>query len=199
MGAAHTTTQFANWRSLHHPRRARYFASGRKEPKRATESLRSTVFPLPLDDAVLRPEDRRLVSTNGLNYVAAARYAKGRGWRPRQNELWTYCTYAREALPCILAPVCGRSASPGVDRPSRAALEVADANLELNRSKLLNNGDGVDWIEARRLRASARRYEATGRSASAPSCWTRPPSPSRRNATEGALRGYKGVNPARAE
>jgi len=44
---------------------------------------------------------------------------------------------------------------------SRAALEVADANLELNRSKLLNNGDGVDWIEADAFEL-LREYEATG-------------------------------------
>ncbi len=75
---------------------------------------------------------------------------------------------------------------------SRAALEVADANLELNRAKLLNNGDGVDWIEADAFEL-LREYEATGERFG--TIVLDPPAFAKsKNATEGALRGYKEMN-----
>ena len=67
-----------------------------------------------------------------LNYAAAARWASGRAL--------DVCTY-QGGFALHLAKVCARVT--GVDA-SRAALEVADRNLELNTG----SGAEVDWIEA---------------------------------------------------
>jgi 23S rRNA (cytosine1962-C5)-methyltransferase len=115
-----------------------------------------------------------------LNYTAAARYAHGKAL--------DICTY-QGGFALHLARVCERVT--GVDA-SRAALEVADANLELNRAKLLNNGDGVDWIEADAFEL-LREYEANGERFG--TIVLDPPAFAKsKNATEGALRGYKEMN-----
>lgn len=69
------------------------------------------------------------------NYEAAARYARGRAL--------DVCTY-QGGFALHLAKVCPRVT--GVD-VSRAALEVADENLDANRAALLP-GCEVDWLEA---------------------------------------------------
>ncbi len=68
------------------------------------------------------------------NYAAAARYASG--------EALDVCTY-QGGFALHLARVCPRVT--GVD-VSRAALEVAEQNLEANRGAIA--GSDVDWIEA---------------------------------------------------
>jgi len=68
------------------------------------------------------------------NYAAAARYAAG--------DALDVCTY-QGGFALHLARVCGRVT--GVD-VSRAALEVAERNLEANRTAL--GGAAVDWVEA---------------------------------------------------
>jgi 23S rRNA (cytosine1962-C5)-methyltransferase len=69
------------------------------------------------------------------NYQAAARYAHGRAL--------DVCTY-QGGFALHMATVCERVT--GVD-VSRAALEVADQNLEANRARLVP-GCEVDWLEA---------------------------------------------------
>ena len=72
-----------------------------------------------------------------LNYAAAAKYALQSGKTGRALDV---CTY-QGGFALHLARVCARVT--GVDA-SRAALEVADHNLELNRGLPAK----VDWIEA---------------------------------------------------
>jgi len=115
-----------------------------------------------------------------LNYMAAASHAHGRAL--------DVCTY-QGGFALHMARVCERVT--GVDA-SRAALEVADQNMELNRSQLRNNGDGVDWIEADAFEL-LREYEATGERFG--TIVLDPPAFAKsKNATEGALRGYKEMN-----
>ncbi|MDR3734953.1 MAG: class I SAM-dependent rRNA methyltransferase [Acidobacteriaceae bacterium] len=115
-----------------------------------------------------------------LNYLAAARHAHGRAL--------DVCTY-QGGFALHLARVCERVT--GVDA-SRSALEVADQNMELNRAHLLNSGDGVDWIEADAFEL-LRDYEATGERFG--TIVLDPPAFAKsKNATEGALRGYKEMN-----
>ncbi len=115
-----------------------------------------------------------------LNYVAAARHAHGRAL--------DVCTY-QGGFALHLARVCERVT--GVDT-SRAALEVADQNMELNRAQLLDSGNGVDWIEADAFEL-LREYEATGERFG--TIILDPPAFAKsKNATEGALRGYKEMN-----
>ncbi len=111
-----------------------------------------------------------------LNYAAAARYAHGAAL--------DVCTY-QGGFALHLASVCERVT--GVDA-SRAALEVADGNLERNprlRAK-------VDWIEAdafdllREFEASGQRYGAI--------VLDPPAFAKSKRAMEGALRGYKELN-----
>lgn len=111
-----------------------------------------------------------------LNYAAAARYAHGAAL--------DICTY-QGGFALHLADVCERVT--GVDA-SRAALEVADGNLELNpqlRAK-------VDWIEAdafdllREFEANGQRY---GTIVLDPPAFAKS-----KRALEGALRGYKEMN-----
>jgi 23S rRNA (cytosine1962-C5)-methyltransferase len=115
-----------------------------------------------------------------LNYLAAARHAHGRAL--------DVCTY-QGGFALHLARVCDRVT--GVDA-SRSALEVADQNMELNRAELLNSGNGVDWIEADAFEL-LREYEATGERFG--TIVLDPPAFAKsKNATEGALRGYKEMN-----
>jgi 23S rRNA (cytosine1962-C5)-methyltransferase len=127
-----------------------------------------------------------------LNYLAAARHAEiaaaNRPGSVASGRALDVCTY-QGGFALHLASVCPQVT--GVDA-SRAALEVADQNLELNRPHLLNSGNGVDWIEADVFEL-LREYEATGKRFG--TIVLDPPAFAKsRNATEGALRGYKELN-----
>ena len=114
-----------------------------------------------------------------LNYSAAARYAKG--------VALDVCTY-QGGFALHLAQRCERVT--GVD-VSRAALEVADSNLELN---LLNSAivAQVDWIEADAFEL-LREYDATAQRFD--TIVLDPPAFAKsKRAVEGALRGYKELN-----
>jgi 23S rRNA (cytosine1962-C5)-methyltransferase len=111
-----------------------------------------------------------------LNYAAAVRYASG-------NAL-DICTY-QGGFALHLAQTCERVT--GVDA-SRAALEVADANLALNPRLRANS----DWIEADAFDL-LREFEATGRRFD--TIVLDPPAFAKsKRATEGAVRGYKEMN-----
>jgi 23S rRNA (cytosine1962-C5)-methyltransferase len=111
-----------------------------------------------------------------LNYAAAAGYARGAAL--------DICTY-QGGFALHLARCCDRVT--GVDA-SRAALEVADRNLELN----LGLAAKVDWIEAdafellREFEANGERYDTIVLD---PPAFTKS-----KRATEGAMRGYKELN-----
>jgi 23S rRNA (cytosine1962-C5)-methyltransferase len=117
-----------------------------------------------------------------LNYAVAARYARGRAL--------DVCTY-QGGFALHLARHCSRVT--GVDA-SRAALEVADKNLELNAGS-----DGpreqrasVDWIEAdafELLRDFADRGEQFDTIVLDPPAFAKS-----KRAAEGAIRGYKELN-----
>jgi 23S rRNA (cytosine1962-C5)-methyltransferase len=112
-----------------------------------------------------------------LNYQAAAARARGRAL--------DVCTY-QGGFALHLARTCERVT--GVDA-SRAALEVADANLELNAGALSAR---VDWLEADAFDV-LREYEAAGRSYD--TIVLDPPAFAKsRRALEGAMRGYKEMN-----
>ncbi|MHB1021650.1 MAG: class I SAM-dependent rRNA methyltransferase [Acidobacteriaceae bacterium] len=114
------------------------------------------------------------------NYAAAARHAHG--------EALDICTY-QGGFALHLARVCARVT--GVD-VSRAALETAEKNLQLNRSQLVNAGEGVDWMEANAFDL-LRDYEATGQQYD--TIVLDPPAFAKtKRAAEGALRGYKEMN-----
>ncbi|HXB61924.1 MAG TPA: class I SAM-dependent rRNA methyltransferase [Acidobacteriaceae bacterium] len=153
------------------------FTSNKKTPKAATEfTFNGLRFRY---DAASGQKTGAFLDQR-LNYVAAAHHAHGRAL--------DICTY-QGGFALHLARVCERVT--GVDA-SRAALEVADQNLELNRAKLLNNGDGVDWIEADAFEL-LREYDATGERFG--TIVLDPPAFAKsKNATEGALRGYKEMN-----
>jgi 23S rRNA (cytosine1962-C5)-methyltransferase len=115
-----------------------------------------------------------------LNYAAAARYARGRAL--------DVCTY-QGGFALHLAQYCERVT--GVDA-SRAALEVADRNRELN----VGAGNGlkaeVDWIEADAFEL-LREFEATGQRYE--TIVLDPPAFAKsKRAAEGAMRGYKELN-----
>ena len=111
-----------------------------------------------------------------LNYAAAARHAHG-------NAL-DLCTY-QGGFALHLAQACERVT--GVDA-SMSALEVADANLELN-PQLLGK---VDWVAADAFDLM-REYEATGRRYD--TIVLDPPAFAKsKRAIEGAMRGYKELN-----
>jgi 23S rRNA (cytosine1962-C5)-methyltransferase len=111
-----------------------------------------------------------------LNYAAAARYAKG--------EALDLCTY-QGGFALHMAQTC--STVTGVDA-SRAALKVADRNLELNPTLLAK----VDWIEADAFELM-RDFEEAGRQYD--TIVLDPPAFAKsRRAAEGALRGYKELN-----
>ncbi len=111
-----------------------------------------------------------------LNYAAAARYAHGAAL--------DVCTY-QGGFALHLAGVCERVT--GVDA-SRAALEVADGNLERNHHLPAK----VDWIEAdafdllREFEAGGKRY---GTIVLDPPAFAKS-----KRAIDGALRGYKEMN-----
>lgn len=111
------------------------------------------------------------------NYAAAARFARG--------ESLDVCTY-QGGFALHLAQVCERVT--GVD-VSRAALEVAEKNLDLNRPALRAE---VDWVEAdafdllRDWSDAGTRYDTIVLD---------PPAFARtRRAVEGAVRGYRELN-----
>ncbi|MEO6981480.1 MAG: class I SAM-dependent rRNA methyltransferase [Edaphobacter sp.] len=111
-----------------------------------------------------------------LNYAAAARYARGRAL--------DVCTY-QGGFAIHLAQHCQQVT--GVDA-SRAALETADKNLELNPDLKAQ----VQWIEAdafellREYQSSGERYDTI--------VLDPPAFAKSKRATEGALRGYKELN-----
>ncbi len=111
-----------------------------------------------------------------LNYAAAAQYAHGTAL--------DICTY-QGGFALHLARVCERVT--GVDA-SRAALEVADGNLERNPQLHAE----VDWLEAdafdllREFEAAGKRY---GTIVLDPPAFAKS-----KRAMEGALRGYKEMN-----
>jgi 23S rRNA (cytosine1962-C5)-methyltransferase len=111
-----------------------------------------------------------------LNYAAAARYARGRAL--------DICTY-QGGFALHMAQHCDQVI--GIDA-SRAALEVADRNLELNPQLKAK----VEWIEADAFEF-LREYEATGEKFD--TIVLDPPAFAKsKRAAEGALRGYKELN-----
>jgi 23S rRNA (cytosine1962-C5)-methyltransferase len=115
------------------------------------------------------------------NYAAAVRHCRG--------EALDICTY-QGGFALHLAQVC-RSVT-GVDA-SRAALEVAERNLELNRKTgKLKSSPEVEWIEANAFDL-LRDWSLAGRKFD--SIVLDPPAFAKsRRAAEGALRGYKELN-----
>jgi len=112
------------------------------------------------------------------NYAAAARYAQG--------EALDVCTY-QGGFALHLAQVCPRVT--GVD-VSRAALEVAEKNLEINRAVLGNSE--VDWVEADAF-ALLRDWSDAG-SVYDTIVLDPPAFAKTKRAVEGALRGYRELN-----
>jgi len=111
-----------------------------------------------------------------LNYAAAAKQARGRAL--------DVCTY-QGGFALHMARVCTRVT--GVDA-SRAALEVADRNLELNPGITAK----VDWIEADAFELM-RDYSEAGERFDA--VVLDPPAFAKtKRAVEGAMRGYKEMN-----
>jgi 23S rRNA (cytosine1962-C5)-methyltransferase len=112
------------------------------------------------------------------NYAAAARYAHG--------EALDVCTY-QGGFALHLARSCPRVT--GVD-VSRAALEVAEQNLQANRDAL--GGSEVDWVEANAFDL-LRDWSDSG--AAYDTIVLDPPAFAKsKRAVEGALRGYKELN-----
>jgi 23S rRNA (cytosine1962-C5)-methyltransferase len=112
-----------------------------------------------------------------LNYAAAAARARGRAL--------DICTY-QGGFALHLARVCERVT--GVDA-SRAALEVADGNLERNAAHLKAQ---VDWLEADAFDV-LREYESAGMKFD--TIVLDPPAFAKsKRALEGAMRGYKEMN-----
>jgi len=112
------------------------------------------------------------------NYAAAARHAQG--------EALDVCTY-QGGFALHLARVCPRVT--GID-VSRAALEVADRNLELNRDAL--GSAEVDWVEADAF-ALLRGWSDAG--SMYDTIVVDPPAFAKsKRAVEGALRGYRELN-----
>jgi 23S rRNA (cytosine1962-C5)-methyltransferase len=113
-----------------------------------------------------------------LNYAAAARHARGRAL--------DVCTY-QGGFALHLAGTCARVT--GVDA-SRAALEVADRNRELNPGLAAK----VDWIEADAFDL-LRDYADADSAARFDTIVLDPPAFAKsKRAVEGALRGYKELN-----
>lgn len=112
-----------------------------------------------------------------LNYAAAATYAHG--------EALDVCTY-QGGFALHLARACTHVT--GVDQ-SRAALEVAERNLDLNRDQITAE---VEWIEADAFEL-LRTWDAEGRRFD--TIVLDPPAFAKSSrAIEGALRGYKELN-----
>lgn len=114
------------------------------------------------------------------NYLAAESYARGRAL--------DICTY-QGGFALHLARRC--SQVTGVD-VSRAALEVAENNLTINRDQLAGQGSGVEWIEANAFDL-LRDWSDTGEEFD--TIVLDPPAFAKsKRAVEGALRGYKEMN-----
>jgi 23S rRNA (cytosine1962-C5)-methyltransferase len=112
-----------------------------------------------------------------LNYAAAARYAHG--------EALDVCTY-QGGFALHMARTCTRVT--GVDA-SRAALEVAEENLEVNRHRL---AAAVDWVEANAFDL-LRDWSTAGTTFD--TVVLDPPAFAKsKRAVPGALRGYKELN-----
>jgi 23S rRNA (cytosine1962-C5)-methyltransferase len=114
------------------------------------------------------------------NYLAAESYARGRAL--------DICTY-QGGFALHLARRC--SQVTGVDA-SRAALEVAESNLSINRHRLAGQGSGVEWIEANAfdlLRDWSDAGEEFDTIVLDPPAFAKS-----KRAVEGALRGYKEMN-----
>jgi 23S rRNA (cytosine1962-C5)-methyltransferase len=112
------------------------------------------------------------------NYAAAARHATG--------EALDVCTY-QGGFALHLARVCRRVT--GID-VSRAALEVAEQNLTLNRDVL--NDSEVDWVEADAF--TLLRDWSDGGNAYDTIVIDPPAFAKSKRAVEGALRGYRELN-----
>lgn len=114
------------------------------------------------------------------NYAAAERHAHGRAL--------DVCTY-QGGFALHLARRCAQVT--GVD-VSRAALEVAEKNLQQNRARLAGNGDGVEWVEADAfdlLRGWSDAGEAFDTIVLDPPAFAKS-----KRAAANALRGYKEMN-----
>jgi 23S rRNA (cytosine1962-C5)-methyltransferase len=112
-----------------------------------------------------------------LNYAAASRYARG--------EALDVCTY-QGGFALHLARSCSRVT--GIDS-SRAALEVAEENLEVNRHRIQAS---VEWIEANAFDL-LRDWSAAGNTFD--TVVLDPPAFAKsKRAVAGALRGYKELN-----
>jgi 23S rRNA (cytosine1962-C5)-methyltransferase len=114
------------------------------------------------------------------NYLAAQSYARGRAL--------DVCTY-QGGFALHLARRCPQVT--GVDA-SRAALEVAEKNLNVNRDQLAGQGSGVEWIEANAFDL-LRDWSDAGEEFD--TIILDPPAFAKsKRAVEGALRGYKEMN-----
>ena len=157
---------------------------------------------VPLDGAPLyvkgEPLTRTLFRLNGLNfhYDAGAGQKTGAFLDQRENyaaasrcahgEALDVCTY-QGGFALHLARSCPRVT--GID-VSRAALEVAEQNLEANRAAL--GGSEVDWVEANAFDL-LRDWSDSG--AVYDTIVLDPPAFAKsKRAVEGALRGYKELN-----
>jgi 23S rRNA (cytosine1962-C5)-methyltransferase len=117
-----------------------------------------------------------------MNYVAARDWAIKLGANGRAMDV---CTY-QGGFALHLAEVCQRVT--GIDA-SRTSLEVAERNLEANRSGLRAT---VDWVEAdafQLLRDWANNHEQFDTIVLDPPAFAKT-----KRAVEGALRGYKELN-----
>jgi 23S rRNA (cytosine1962-C5)-methyltransferase len=112
-----------------------------------------------------------------LNYAAAARHAHG--------EALDVCTY-QGGFALHLAQSC--SQVTGIDA-SRAALEVAEENLEVNRHRIQAS---VEWVEANAF--DLLREWSTAGNAYDTVVLDPPAFAKSKRAVEGALRGYKELN-----
>ena len=122
------------------------------------------------------------------NYAAAAQWARAKGATGKALDV---CTY-QGGFALHLAEVCAQVT--GLDS-SRASLEVAEANLALNRERLTAE---VDWIEADAF-ALLRDLSEPKNGSEAARDWDLivldPPAFAKsKRAVEGALRGYKELN-----
>ena len=114
------------------------------------------------------------------NYAAAAQHAHGRAL--------DICTY-QGGFALHLARVCAQVT--GVDA-SRSALEVAERNQMRNADRLMEQGRGVEWIEANAfdlLRDWSDAGERFGTIVLDPPAFAKS-----KRAAESALRGYKEMN-----
>lgn len=119
-----------------------------------------------------------------LNYAAAARWASAMGTQGRALDV---CTY-QGGFALHLAGVCERVL--GVDA-SRAALEVAESNLQRNAEAGTIRAQ-VDWMEADAFDL-LRDYDAAGERFD--TVVLDPPAFAKtKRAAEGAMRGYKELN-----